>query len=53
MMFKVAKEYMQEVNADFLVTGEVLGQRPMSQNSRALKIIEQESGLEGKVLRPL
>jgi len=53
MMFKVAKEYMQEVNADFLVTGEVLGQRPMSQNLRALKIIEQESGLEGKVLRPL
>ncbi|MFQ5920570.1 MAG: tRNA (5-methylaminomethyl-2-thiouridylate)-methyltransferase, partial [Nitrososphaerales archaeon] len=35
------------------ITGEVLGQRPMSQNSTALKIIEQESGLEGKVLRPL
>lgn len=53
MMFKVAKEYMKEVGADFLVTGEVLGQRPMSQNARALRIIEQEAGLEGKVLRPL
>ncbi len=53
MMFKAAKEYMQEVCADFLVTGEVLGQRPMSQNPKALRIIEQEAGLEGKVLRPL
>lgn len=53
MMFKVAKDYMQEIDAKFIVTGEVLEQRPMSQNPRALKIIEQESGLEGKVLRPL
>ena len=53
MMFKVAKDYMQEIDAKFVITGEVLEQRPMSQNPRALKIIEQESGLEGKVLRPL
>jgi len=53
MMFKAAKEYMESVGADFLVTGEVLEQRPMSQNSRALKIIEEESGLKGRVLRPL
>jgi len=53
MMFKVAKDYMQEIDAKFIVTGEVLEQRPMSQNPRALKIIEHESGLEGKVLRPL
>lgn len=53
MMFKVAKDYMQEIDAKFIVTGEVLEQRPMSQNPRALKIIENESGLEGKVLRPL
>jgi tRNA U34 2-thiouridine synthase MnmA/TrmU len=53
MMFKVAKDYMQEIDAKFIVTGEVLEQRPMSQNPRALKIIEHESGLDGKVLRPL
>lgn len=53
MMFKVAKDYMQQIDAKFIVTGEVLEQRPMSQNPRALKIIEHESGLDGKVLRPL
>ncbi len=53
MMFKVAKDYMQEIDAKFIVTGEVLEQRPMSQNPRALRIIEHESGLDGKVLRPL
>jgi len=53
MMFKVAKDYMHQIDAKFIITGEVLEQRPMSQNPRALKIIEQESGLEGKVLRPL
>jgi tRNA U34 2-thiouridine synthase MnmA/TrmU len=53
MMFEAAKDYMQEIDAKFIVTGEVLEQRPMSQNPRALKIIEHESGLEGKVLRPL
>jgi len=53
MMFKVAKDYMQEIDAKFIVTGEVLEQRPMSQNPRALKIIAHESGLDGKVLRPL
>ncbi len=53
MMYKLAKEYMEECSADFIVTGEVLNQRPMSQNMRALRIIERESNLEGKVLRPL
>jgi len=53
MMHRKAKEYMEEIGAFFLVTGEVLGQRPMSQHRRALKIIERESGLEGLVLRPL
>jgi tRNA U34 2-thiouridine synthase MnmA/TrmU len=48
-----AKEYMKEVGASFLITGEVLGQRPMSQHKIALKTIEKESGLEGLVLRPL
>lgn len=52
-MFKVAKEYMKKYGADFIVTGEVLGQRPKSQSHRAIKIIEEESGLSGLVLRPL
>jgi tRNA U34 2-thiouridine synthase MnmA/TrmU len=53
MMYGAAKEHMEKTGADFIVTGEVLFQRPMSQNNRALNIIESESGLEGKVLRPL
>ncbi len=50
---KKAKEYADEVNASFLVTGEVLGQRPKSQHLRALKIIEKDSNLEGLIFRPL
>ena len=53
MMFKVAKDHMQRIDAKFIFTGEVLEQRPMSQNPRALKIIEQECSLEGEILRPL
>ena len=53
LMLKRAKKYMQESGASFIVTGEVLGQRPMSQHRAALKIVERESGLEGLVLRPL
>jgi tRNA-uridine 2-sulfurtransferase len=53
MMYKAAKEQMEKTGADFLITGEVLFQRPMSQNNRALHIIESEAGLKGKVLRPL
>ena len=52
-MFKKAKAYMEEVGAAFLFTGEVLGQRPMSQHRRAIETIERESGLEGKIVRPL
>ncbi len=51
--FKSAKKIMNDENADFIVTGEVLGQRPMSQNLRTLKIIEEEAGLDGLILRPL
>jgi len=51
--FKKAKEIMQEQQANFLITGEVLGQRPMSQHRRALEVIEKEAGLEGLILRPL
>lgn len=48
-----AREYMEQVGASFLVTGEVLGQRPMSQRVDALRIIETRSGCHGLVLRPL
>jgi tRNA U34 2-thiouridine synthase MnmA/TrmU len=52
-MFKKAGVYMRERKASFLVTGEVLGERPMSQRKEAIKLIERESGLEGLILRPL
>jgi tRNA U34 2-thiouridine synthase MnmA/TrmU len=52
-MIKKAKKYAREIGAAFLFTGEVLGERPKSQHLPALKIIEEESGLKGKLLRPL
>lgn len=48
-----AGEFMRETGADFIVTGEVLGQRPMSQRRDTLKLVENESGLRGLILRPL
>jgi tRNA U34 2-thiouridine synthase MnmA/TrmU len=53
LMLRKAKEIMKEVGASFVATGEVLGERPMSQNKPALRIVEKESGLEGLLLRPL
>lgn len=53
LLFKKAKEAMQKEGASFVITGEVLGQRPMSQRLAAMKLIEQEAGLEGIVVRPL
>ena len=52
-LLRKAREYMAESGADFVVTGEVLGQRPMSQRRDTLRVIERESGLEGLLLRPL
>ena len=52
-MFKLAKDYMLEIGASFIITGEVLGQRPMSQRKDAFRVIEREAGLEGLILRPL
>ncbi len=52
-IFRVAGDYMREIGADFIITGEVLGQRPMSQRKEAMKIIDQEADLVGLVLRPL
>ncbi len=44
---------MREIGAEFLVTGEVVGQRPMSQNRGSLRQIEKLTGLGGLILRPL
>ncbi|ABB33614.1 Queuosine synthesis-like protein [Geobacter metallireducens RCH3] len=52
-LLRKAKEYLEESGADFVITGEVLGQRPMSQRRHTLDIIERESGLAGRLLRPL
>ena len=52
-MLKKAKKYAKQIGAKFIFTGEVLGQRPMSQHRGALDLIEREAGLEGKILRPL
>ncbi|MBU1912254.1 MAG: 7-cyano-7-deazaguanine synthase [Candidatus Omnitrophica bacterium] len=51
--FKKAKEFMKEIGASFIITGEVTGQRPMSQRKQAIMTIEKESGLEGLIVRPL
>jgi len=52
-MFKKAKEFADNECIDLIVTGEVLGERPMSQKKNAMDIIEKESGLKGRILRPL
>ncbi len=52
-MAEKAGERMEAVRADFVLTGEVLGQRPMSQHMAALRTVERESGLQGLLLRPL
>lgn len=52
-MFEVAKRVMHEWGASFLISGEVLGQRPMSQNADALKIVLNEANVEGLLLRPM
>ncbi len=53
LMLKKAKALMSKYDIDFIATGEVLGERPMSQNRNSLSIIEKESGLKGRILRPL
>ena len=52
-MLKKARALMEEEGAEFVVTGEVLGQRPMSQYYRALKLVAEESGLGDRLVRPL
>ena len=53
LMFSQARERMEQIGAAFVFTGEVLGQRPMSQHRQAMRIIDRESGLDGRLLRPL
>jgi len=52
-MLNKTRKLLAELGAEFIVTGEVIGQRPMSQHRKTLRIIEREAGLDGKILRPL
>lgn len=52
-MIRKAAEYMKEIGAAFVFTGEVLGQRPMSQRRKCLTWVEEGSGIPGRLLRPL
>ena len=53
LMFRLAGEIMLERGFHFLFSGEVLGQRPMSQTRSSLKYVEKHSGMKGYILRPL
>ena len=52
-MFAVAKSIMEAEGASFLISGEVMGQRPMSQNKDALQTVLNESNCDGLLLRPM
>lgn len=53
LLLRRARQYMENVGAAFLVTGEVLGQRPMSQRRDVLNVIRREAGVGDILLRPL
>jgi len=53
LMFREAGKIMKVEKFDFLFSGEVLGQRPMSQTKPSLRYVEKNSGFEGYILRPL
>jgi len=53
LLLRKAKCIMEQLGGSFVFTGEVLGQRPMSQHRKALDIVEKESGLNGLLVRPL
>ena len=52
-ILKKAKEIADKEKIDLIVTGEVLGERPMSQHRKAMKVIEEKSELSSRILRPL
>jgi len=53
LMLKEARDFMKKISADFIISGEVLGQRPMSQRKNVLYLIDKEAGVTDYVLRPL
>ncbi|MCP4576250.1 MAG: tRNA 4-thiouridine(8) synthase ThiI [Deltaproteobacteria bacterium] len=53
LMFRIAGEMLESEDAAFIFSGEVMGQRPMSQNKKALALVAEESGLNELLLRPL
>ena len=52
-LFKIGKKFAKKIDAEIIATGEVVGQRPMSQMKKDLLLDEKEAGLEGRILRPL
>lgn len=52
-MVKKAREWMEQKGFDFIITGEVVGQRPMSQRKETLPVVQRESGIDDRLLRPL
>jgi len=52
-MVSRAKKWMQENNFDFIITGEVIGQRPKSQTKEKMPIVAKQSGADDRLLRPL
>lgn len=52
-MVRIAGQLLERYQADFVATGEVVGERPKSQNRQALALVEKLSGIKGLVLRPL
>ena len=52
-MFELAEKVRIEQDADFIVTGEVVGQRPFSQNKAAISVIERKATMDHRILRPL
>ena len=53
LMLRIAGEKMEEWGYDFVFTGEVLGQRPMSQSRQMLHVVSKNSGYADRILRPL
>jgi tRNA-uridine 2-sulfurtransferase len=53
LMLRRARELMMEKGYDFVASGEVLGERPMTQQRQAMKLVEKEAGIQGLLLRPL
>jgi len=52
-MIRRAKELMEELGAEIVVTGEVIGQRPMSQQRHHLEMLDYHSGIQGRLIRPI